>query len=78
MIMRNLDDAHLTNMEIAIAVCEVERNPHISFYLKLGFLTGTFYTDLESAIALRFELDMVIKNAEKKSKEIAHRIEVQK
>ena len=78
MIMRNLDDEYHTNIEIAIAACEVEQDSHVSFFLKLGFLTGTYYTDLDSAIALRFELDTAIKNAEKKSKKNTHRIEVLK
>jgi hypothetical protein len=68
MIMRNLND-ELANIEIAIAVAEVERNPHISLYLKLGVLSGTFYTDIESAMALRFELDNAIKKAERKQNE---------
>ena len=62
--MRNLDDELHAKIEIAIVVCEVEPNPHISFYLTLESLSGIFYTDLESVIALRFELDNAIKKAE--------------
>jgi len=67
MIMRNLNNGCHADTEIAFAVCKNEQNSPISFYLKLGFLSGTFYTDLESAIALRFELDNAIKKAEKDS-----------
>ena len=61
MIMRNLDTGHHTNMEVGISV---GRNPPIAFHFKSGFLSGTFYTDLESAIALRFELENAIKIVE--------------
>lgn len=63
MIMHNLNNGHHADIEMAIAVCKDEQNSSISFYLKTGFLSGTFYLDLEDAIALQFELDNAIKKA---------------
>ena len=62
--MNNLDIDHHANPEISLAGIG-GLNPSLQFYIKFGFVSGTFYTDLESAIALRFELDNAIREMEK-------------
>lgn len=64
MIMNNLDIGHHTNPEISLAGID-GLNPSLQFYFKFGFVSGTFWTDLESAKAFRFELDNAIRDMEK-------------
>lgn len=64
MIMNNLDKGHHTNLEVSLAGIGGLK-PSLQFYFKSGFVSGTFHSDLESAIALRFELDNAIREMEK-------------
>ena len=62
--MNNPDKGHHTNPEIALSGISGP-NSFLQFYVKFGILSGTFWTDLESAKAFRLELDNAIRDMEK-------------